>query len=333
MQQNYSGVVRLMRSCPQPIIGLVHGAACGAGFSFLLACDVRFAAPDARMNAAYIRIGVGGCDMGSGYLAAPARTAFPSHRSCCSRGASSRRSVQAIGLISDIVPADDLLATRGSNSPPTCAHVSDGAAARSKQALNVLIDAPSLDAALMMEDRQQVMLLETHDHSEAVAAFRERRDPSYCGSIARRSSSHTTCIGKRRGDLLQLELTDLAAGGARQVGDHLDTFRPELLGHLAVAQIGLHRRQIDGTAGARDDERAASFAEPGVRETNHCDPGHRGMFVEQVLDFDDWDVFPAPDQDVASPGRRCGCSRPRPCTRDHRCRTSRRGRRSACRAA
>ena len=48
-----------------------------------------------------------------------------------------------------------------------------------KQALNVLIDAPSLDAALMMEDRQQVMLLETHDHAEAVAAFRERRDPSY----------------------------------------------------------------------------------------------------------------------------------------------------------
>src|SRR5215470_9627716 len=55
MQQNYSGVIRLMRSCPQPIIGLVHGAACGAGFSLLLACDVRFAAPDAKMNAAYIR--------------------------------------------------------------------------------------------------------------------------------------------------------------------------------------------------------------------------------------------------------------------------------------
>ena len=39
--------------------------------------------------------------------------------------------------------------------------------------------APSLEAALMMEDRQQVILLETHDHAEAVAAFRERRDPSY----------------------------------------------------------------------------------------------------------------------------------------------------------
>jgi enoyl-CoA hydratase/carnithine racemase len=49
---------------------------------------------------------------------------------------------------------------------------------RTKQALNVLIDAPSLDAALMMEDRQQVML-EKNEHAEAVAAFRERRNPSY----------------------------------------------------------------------------------------------------------------------------------------------------------
>ena len=35
MQKVYSGVVRAMRSCPlpQPIIALVHGAACGGGFS------------------------------------------------------------------------------------------------------------------------------------------------------------------------------------------------------------------------------------------------------------------------------------------------------------
>jgi hypothetical protein len=29
----------------------------------------------------------------------------------------------------------------------------------------------------MIEDRQQVILLETSDHREAVTAFRERRDP------------------------------------------------------------------------------------------------------------------------------------------------------------
>ena len=46
-----------------------------------------------------------------------------------------------------------------------------------KQALNTLIDAPSLDAALMIEDRQQVILLETHDHAEAVAAFDDTAQP------------------------------------------------------------------------------------------------------------------------------------------------------------
>ena len=30
-----------------------------------------------------------------------------------------------------------------------------------------------------VDHEKQVMLLETHDHAEAVAAFRERRDPSY----------------------------------------------------------------------------------------------------------------------------------------------------------
>jgi hypothetical protein len=32
---------------------------------------------------------------------------------------------------------------------------------------------------LTLEDRQQVMLLETSDHREAVAAFREKRAPRY----------------------------------------------------------------------------------------------------------------------------------------------------------
>jgi enoyl-CoA hydratase/carnithine racemase len=178
MQQNYSGVIRLMRSCPQPIIGLVHGAACGAGFSFLLACDVRFAAPDARMNAAYIRIGVGGCDMGSGYLLPRlVGLSVTSELLLTGRFLKAERA-KAIGLVSDIVPADELLA-KGMEFASEMLRVSPMGLRLTKQALNVLIDAPSLEAALMMEDRQQVILLETHDHAEAVAAFRERRDPSY----------------------------------------------------------------------------------------------------------------------------------------------------------
>src|SRR6266481_3228653 len=111
------------------------------------------------------------------------------------------------------------------------------------------------------------------------------------------------CFGKRRGDLFQLELLNLTAGGTRKLTHHLNTLRPELLRHLGFTQIGLHSGQIDRAPGPRNDERAAALAEPRVRKADHGDRGHRGMLVEQVLDLDDRYVFPAPDQNVLYPAR------------------------------
>ncbi len=50
-----------------------------------------------------------------------------------------------------------------------------------KQALNMNIDAPSIESAFAIEDRQQVMLSETFDHREAMTAFVEKRPPVYQG--------------------------------------------------------------------------------------------------------------------------------------------------------
>jgi enoyl-CoA hydratase/carnithine racemase len=178
MQQRYSRIIRLMRSCPQPIIALIHGAACGAGFSLLLASDVRFAAQGARMNAAYIRVGVGGCDMGSGYLLPRLiGLSVASELLLTGRFLDADRA-KAIGLVSDVVPEDQMLDT-GLAFAAEMARASPMGLRLTKQTLNALIDAPGIDAALMIEDRQQLILLETSDHQEAVAAFRERRDPSY----------------------------------------------------------------------------------------------------------------------------------------------------------
>lgn len=178
MQQRYSRIIRLMRSCPQPIVALVQGAACGAGFSLLLASDVRFATPAARMNAAYIRVGVGGCDMGSGYLLPRlVGLSVASELLLTGRFLGADRA-KAVGLVSDVV-ADDILLETGLAFATEMARVSPMGLRLTKQTLNALIDAPGIDAALMIEDRQQVMLLETSDHQEAVAAFREKRDPSY----------------------------------------------------------------------------------------------------------------------------------------------------------
>ncbi len=177
-QKRYSGLIRLMRGCPQPIIGLIHGPACGAGFSIALACDVRYAAPDARMNAAYLRVGLGGCDMGSGYLLPRLVGVSVATEFLMSGRFIEAERAKAIGLVSDIVPFDKLLEI-GLSLASDMLRASPMGLRMTKETLNAEIDAPSLDAGLTLEDRQQVMLLETADFREAVAAFREKRLPSY----------------------------------------------------------------------------------------------------------------------------------------------------------
>jgi enoyl-CoA hydratase/carnithine racemase len=178
MQKLYSGIVRLMRTCPQPIIGLVQGAACGGGFSLLLACDVRYAAPDAKMNAAYLRIGLGGCDMGSGYLLPRlVGLSVASEYLLSGRFMNAQRAL-AVGLVSAIVEADQLLPT-ALDMANDMLKASPLGLRMTKDILNALIDVGSLEAGLALEDRQQVILIETADHHEAVAAFKERRAPNY----------------------------------------------------------------------------------------------------------------------------------------------------------
>jgi len=67
-QRTISELVLLMRRAPQPIIAAVHGPACGGGFALALAADVRIAGESARMNAAFIRLGLSACDVGVSYF-------------------------------------------------------------------------------------------------------------------------------------------------------------------------------------------------------------------------------------------------------------------------
>jgi enoyl-CoA hydratase/carnithine racemase len=178
MQKVYSGLVRRMRACPQPIIALVQGAACGGGFSLALASDVRIAAPNARMNAAYLKVGLGGCDMGAGYLLPRLiGLSIASELLMTGRFIHAERAL-AVGLVSEIAPLETLLEA-GLALAGDMLTASPMGLRMTKETLNAQIDAPSLDAGLLLEDRQQVLLLETADHREAVAGFMGKRKPVY----------------------------------------------------------------------------------------------------------------------------------------------------------
>ena len=177
-QRRIARIIRLMRSCPQPIIGLGHGPACGGGFSLLLACDVRLAAPSLRMNAAYIKIGLGGADIGSSYLLPRlVGLSVASELLLTGRFIDAERALR-VNLVSEIVPEDRLLEAGLALADEMLATAPMGLRL-TKDALNLAIDAPSLEAAMAVEDRQQVMMTTTHDHREAVAAFLGKRSPVF----------------------------------------------------------------------------------------------------------------------------------------------------------
>lgn len=177
-QTQIGNIYRKMRACPQPIIALAQGAAAGGGLSLLLASDVRYAAPDFRCNAAYIRIGLGGCDMASSYfLPRLVGASLASEMILTGRFVSAERALSC-GLVSEIVEPEALL-DRGLALAQEMLATSPYGLRLSKQALSLNIDAQSLDAAMAIEDRQQVILSATEDYKEAITAFMEKRPPSY----------------------------------------------------------------------------------------------------------------------------------------------------------
>ncbi|MFM6854310.1 MAG: enoyl-CoA hydratase/isomerase family protein [Sphingopyxis sp.] len=179
-QTAIGNIYRKMRACPQPIIALAQGAACGGGLSLLLAADIRLGAPTLKMNAAYIKIGLGGCDMASSYfLPRLVGASMAAEMILTGRFIHAPRAL-ACGLISEIV-AEDALLDAGMAMAEDMLLTAPWGLRLSKQALGLAIDAPSLEAAMAVEDRQQVILSATQDHGEAMRAFIAKRPPQYTG--------------------------------------------------------------------------------------------------------------------------------------------------------
>lgn len=169
-----------MRRCPQPIISLVHGAACGGGFAFALASDVRVAGESARMNAAFIRLGLSACDMGVSYfLPRAVGSSVAAELMLTGRFIHAQRAL-ATGLVSEVVP-DDQLEAAGEALVADMLLASPMGLRMTKEGLSFAIDSPSLEAAMAIENRNQVMCAGTADFREGLAAFLEKRPPRYSG--------------------------------------------------------------------------------------------------------------------------------------------------------
>jgi enoyl-CoA hydratase/carnithine racemase len=177
-QRRISEIVLRMRRCPQAILALVNGPASGAGFALALASDIRIATTKARMNASFIRLGLGGCDIGVSYfLPRMVGSSVAAELMMTGRFLTPERAL-ALGLVSAVVEPEALL-DEGRAMLADLMYASPLGLRLTKEALGHSIDAGDLASVIAMEDRNQVLCVQSDAFKEGVAAFIEKRAPNY----------------------------------------------------------------------------------------------------------------------------------------------------------
>jgi len=167
-----------MRRAPQPVIACVHGAASGGGFAIALAADVRIGGESARMNAAFVRLGLSGCDMGVSYFLPRIVGASVAAELLLTGDFIDAARAQRVGLVSRVVPDSEL----ESAARPLAGDMIRNSPLGlwlTKDCLRMRLDAGSLDAALAMEDRNQMLAIRGANFGEGVRVFVEKR-PARC---------------------------------------------------------------------------------------------------------------------------------------------------------
>jgi enoyl-CoA hydratase len=162
-QERMAALAQAVRVLPQPVIAAVNGPCVGAGFALCLAADIRITSTAASFGNAAILLGLSGAEMGMSYhLPRIVGTSVAADWMLTGRTVSAAEADRR-GLVSEVVEPDRLgeraieLATQIAGLAPLGVELT-------KRALQVNTDAPNLNAALELENRNQVI---THATDEA----------------------------------------------------------------------------------------------------------------------------------------------------------------------
>jgi enoyl-CoA hydratase/carnithine racemase len=179
-QETATGGIQAIRHLPFPVIAAIHGPATGGGMALALAADIRLISPTAKFSAAFVKVGLSMGELGTSYnltrLIGPGRAAEIGYTGRIV-GA---EEAAAIGLANRVVPTEDLF-DEALAMARLIATNSPGGVRMSKRAIQRNQEITSYAAALELENRGQALLSRTEDMPEALAAFKEKREPRFTG--------------------------------------------------------------------------------------------------------------------------------------------------------
>jgi enoyl-CoA hydratase len=175
-QAHIASLVPHVRNIQQPVIAAINGPAYGGGFALACACDIRLAASSARMGVQFIKVGVSGCDIGISYTLPRLIGASRAHElMLTARDVEASEALQ-IGLVARVVPDADLMTAAMDVAATICSYSPFGVV-MTKEVMHANLDAASVEAAIHLENRTQILAGTSGDITEAARAFVEKRPP------------------------------------------------------------------------------------------------------------------------------------------------------------
>jgi 2-(1,2-epoxy-1,2-dihydrophenyl)acetyl-CoA isomerase len=160
-----------------PVIVAVHGAAAGAGLGLVGAADLAIAGESARFVMAYTRIGLTPDGSTTWFLPRLIGERRALELALLNRALTAAEALQW-GLVNRVVPDDDLL-PEAEALAATLATGPTVAYGETKRLLRASWSAASLEVQMAEETEQVARAASTADAREGIAAFLEKRSPSF----------------------------------------------------------------------------------------------------------------------------------------------------------
>jgi enoyl-CoA hydratase len=177
-QQHIATLVPHLRSLRQPVIAAVNGPAYGGGMCLALAADLRFAGASATFNSTGIVNGLTSTELGVSWLLPRLIGVARSNDLLLTGRVVDAAEALGMGLVSRVLPDDELLPAALDVAEAMCRYSPYGLA-MTKDVIWANLEVGSLEAAIELEDRNQLMLGFTENLPTAIRAFEDGSAPVY----------------------------------------------------------------------------------------------------------------------------------------------------------
>lgn len=177
-QAHIASLMPKLRRIPQPIIAAVNGPAVGGGLALALFSDIRVAAVGARFGTQFIKVGLSGCDVGVSYALPRLVGASRAFELMLTGRVIDADEAARIGLVSRVVDDGEVLDAALAIADDILALAPFGVV-MTKEVMWANLAAPSLEAAIHLENRTQILASTAGDFQEAIAAFAQKRAPVF----------------------------------------------------------------------------------------------------------------------------------------------------------